>query len=176
LLSKGVDLNIKDLNGDTVIMKICKLNIVEKLVKYGAEIDAQNNAGETALMHAVKCINNVELIDFLINLGADPTIKDNKGNNLLIKSLEAGDFLFDAILELNSIDINEKNNKGYTALMMAIYNGQNRRARILLDKGANINLRSKDGLTAIDLAHKTNNDYIINYIKQKFTKKLNLGI
>jgi len=146
-------------------MDTCDLDIVKKLVKYGAKVNTKNNEGKTALMHAADCvIRPDELINFLISQGANPGVKDNKWNTLLIRSLEGASGAFETVLKLSGIGINEKNNKGYTALMIAIYNKHNGYAKALLDEGANIKLKSKDGLTAIDLAYKANNSYMLWYI------------
>lgn len=59
------------------------LKFIRFLVLHQARIDAKNKAGETALMRAAQCTASPILIDFLLELGADPTIQNNLKNNTL---------------------------------------------------------------------------------------------
>jgi ankyrin repeat protein len=59
--------------------------VLDVLIKAGAEVNAQADGGETALMEAAK-EGNEESASFLLNHGADPTIKDSKGRTALDKA------------------------------------------------------------------------------------------
>lgn len=49
----------------------------KKIIEYGASVNERSN-GMTPLMLAAR-YNNVELVNFLLEKGADATIKDDKG-------------------------------------------------------------------------------------------------
>ncbi len=55
------------------------VDIVKFLLSKGAKIDAQTKWGKTALMWASQ-YGRMAVVDVLTRAGADPTIKDNKGD------------------------------------------------------------------------------------------------
>ena len=55
------------------------------LLKYGADINSTDNDGRTALFYA-KVRNNHDLIEFLLNHGADTSVVDNEG--ISVKDLD----------------------------------------------------------------------------------------
>jgi ankyrin repeat protein len=54
------------------------LEAIDLLIDHGADIDVQNADGRTALMLAAQ-VGDEELIDYLLDYGADKLIKDNTG-------------------------------------------------------------------------------------------------
>jgi ankyrin repeat protein len=52
--------------------------IMERLLDAGADIDLQNDGGETALMYAAK-YGRKEALRILLARGANPAIRDNDG-------------------------------------------------------------------------------------------------
>jgi|LauGreDrversion4_2_1035121.scaffolds.fasta_scaffold801590_1 ankyrin repeat protein len=52
------------------------------LLKHGADINQRSSDGRTALMWAATK-NNCDMIQFLIDNGADPKLVDNQGLNVL---------------------------------------------------------------------------------------------
>ena len=59
------------------------LEIIKHLIKSGANLNAKDNDGKTALMYAVDGIESLDIVKLLINSGADVNIKDNDGENAL---------------------------------------------------------------------------------------------
>ena len=53
--------------------------VIELLVKHGADLDARDSDGRTPLMHAASCSKNADIIERLIHLGADLKAEDNHG-------------------------------------------------------------------------------------------------
>ena len=65
-----------------------KFDTIEMLIDCGADIDAQNSSGKTPLMISAQ-MGDEELIDFLIDYGADKSLRDNGSNtayDLALKS------------------------------------------------------------------------------------------
>ncbi len=56
---------------------------VQGAIQAGADVNAKDNCGVTALMHAAQDNNNPEVIKSLINAGADVNATDNEGNKAL---------------------------------------------------------------------------------------------
>lgn len=91
LLKYGADINSRDINGNTTFMRWVsglgyggkKATIIAKhLVKYGANIHTKNKKGVTPLMAAASS-NRLEVVQYLLDKGADHSAKDNDGNTAL---------------------------------------------------------------------------------------------
>tara|TARA_A200000159_G_C7134015_1_gene260159 strand:- start:23 stop:472 length:450 start_codon:yes stop_codon:yes gene_type:complete len=83
LLEKGVDVNQKDLSGNSALMGACFKGFIETvkiLIKHNVTIDSQNFTGSTALIYTAM-FKQKAIYDLLIKCGANPNIKDKKGNS-----------------------------------------------------------------------------------------------
>jgi ankyrin repeat protein len=63
--------------------------MVRVLLTHGADINAQDKSGLTALMEAV-IANSEETVSVLLDQGAEKTIKNNDGQTALDIALKAG--------------------------------------------------------------------------------------
>jgi ankyrin repeat protein len=87
LLNNGADPNAVASNGSrlTVINSAAasgNADLVKMLLREGANPDAQQEGGYTAL-HAAAQHNNVEMVKALLDAGADPSIQTNDGKRAL---------------------------------------------------------------------------------------------
>ena len=159
---------------------------IESLINAGADINAQDNTGNSVLMQAAKYNSNIKIIRALINLGADINIKNAKGqtaedfarknpNPLIQKTAGvlkwAGD-LDNALLNATAEDaspeavsalinlganVNTRNDKGETVLMTAAVNTSYPEViNILVNSGTDIDVKSDDYRTALMMAAKFN--------------------
>ena len=71
-------------NNTPLMLTACKnrIEMLNKLIKHGAHINAQNNLGETAL-HVSICNENVQTVMALLQAGADESITTIKGKTCL---------------------------------------------------------------------------------------------
>ena len=69
--------------------------------------------------------------------------------------------------------INCKDQFGWTPLMIAACAGALQTFKILLEKGADVNVKDKSGYTCISLAHKNNQSEIIDYINSFTSNSFN---
>ena len=67
------------------------------------------------------------------------------------------------------IDVNDTTNRGMTPLMYAAIYNQSEIAKLLLEKGANLNLKDKSGSTALDHAKTSGSNEVMEILKP--TKK-----
>lgn len=85
---KDHSIDVRDAKGNTLLISLAanahlaeddkaRLTLMECLMGYGADINAQNNAGYTALMEAIG--NSTTLVLELVDLGADPHKANNQG-------------------------------------------------------------------------------------------------
>jgi ankyrin repeat protein len=94
-LTKGVDVNQANEEGNTVLMSAAAVNrdtaVLAMLVSRSKNLNQANLKGETALAMAVRS-NSPEVVSYLLGKGADVKAVDKKGNNLgfyLIESYRA---------------------------------------------------------------------------------------
>lgn len=81
LLLRGVPVDSKDGNGNQILAIGCQNNkkrIVKLALRYGAEINAVNNSGNTALHFCTK-YGLPSLGRYLLDKGADPNVRNNEG-------------------------------------------------------------------------------------------------
>uniref|UniRef100_A0A914DN02 Major sperm protein n=1 Tax=Acrobeloides nanus TaxID=290746 RepID=A0A914DN02_9BILA len=161
LLEKGADLNRKDMNGSIALHYAAQNKndnklIVELLLKHGADIEHQNTEGETCLMTA-SSRNNIEVVCYLLEKGADSNIKDKYGRTALFYVVNENKLIVKLLLE-HGADIEHQNTKGVTCLMYASYNNRIEIVRYLLKKGADVNRKDKNGSTALHYAARNKND------------------
>jgi len=82
LISKSVDINAQNTNGETPIHFCCMSNNIHTaafLLERGADCNIQTELGETPLHYAVRT-GCIKLVRILMENGADPTIKSAEGS------------------------------------------------------------------------------------------------
>ncbi|MFQ3621603.1 MAG: ankyrin repeat domain-containing protein [Spirochaetales bacterium] len=88
LLSQGVEVNQRDLMGNTPLHKAVRYpEMVKLLLDKGADINAQNLLGETPLHIAIPYKETVEL---LLSRGADKGIKNFMGRTAIDYCMDRG--------------------------------------------------------------------------------------
>lgn len=91
--------------------------------------------------------SNIKIAKLLIDKGADLNISDRYGKTPLMLSLENKEF---AELIINrSVDLDIKDNNGDTALILCAFHGYFDVAKLLVEKGADIESTSKSKSTAL---------------------------
>jgi len=189
LLASGVDINEQTRFGTPLLTAarhqwpFAEQNASGHLVVIDGRLVFQDKA-------LIKEPNNA--VKILIEKGADPNTRDGEGRNgLMLMSMESrldkdvemtvearetaepklrwrrrdrlveviGETLLDA-----GCDINAADNKGRAPLMYAAIFERHSVVNLLLKRGANINLKDHDGLSALDWAKKSGNEEIIRLL------------
>jgi uncharacterized protein len=154
LIDRGADVNLPGQYERLPFVNALFRNmipVVEKLIEKGANINAKMGVnGDTALMTALR-YNNIYAFQKLLQMGADPTIRNNGGETILLVTRWETVFtpeLIDTFLA-RGVDINAQTHSGWTALMQAIDYGNLALASLLIDKGADVNKKDSQGRTAL---------------------------
>lgn len=161
LIESGEEINICDENGNTPLHAAVKYpELVELLLKFGINPNAQNNKGQTALHCAVED-GFKESCRALINHDSNLNMKDNQGEQTpLHYAAWCGDYEIADLLIRSGADINAKDIEGQTPLHAAVWGNIEphklinhiRTATRLIQAGANINAITYDELTPLALA------------------------
>ncbi len=130
--------------------KTATLEDVKKELKNGANVNAASDEDTTALMHAAIFNQNPEVIETLIDKGANVNAKNKDGSTALTKAaFNPNPEVIKTLID-EGADINAKNKDGYTALMqVALFNQNPELIKILINAGADVNAKNKYGYTAL---------------------------
>lgn len=113
--------------------------------------DTQADGRFTPLMRACK-EGRRDIVDELLTLGVDITVRNADGCNALWLACYHGDHgIIQRLLDAG-IDIDLQNGNGATCLMYVSSNSKADLVKLLLDNGANTALKNFDDFTARDLA------------------------
>jgi len=171
LLSKGVSPNTVDAKGNPMLnlaIKDKSTKVTELLINdKRTDVDLSNKYGETPLMIA-SIDGDLTLVKTLVlqkkamvnHIGWTPLhYACSKGN------LEVAQFLV-----TNGALVDSPSSGNTTPLMMAVQSGNEQLIKLLLDKGADIQLRNTNGLSAIDIADIYEKPWISEGLRARWQK------
>ena len=179
LLEGGADANLTGQDGQTALMEANSAAKVKLLVAHNAQLNTRDEQGETALIHAADR-SDVEVIEALLQAGADASVRDAKGATALMRALEEGPDYIAArseglpkrrlavarvLVAANAGDVNAQNQDGETLLMRAASLGDAEIVKLLLDKGADVNRTDVFGNTAAVFAYEKDHAAIQELLK-----------
>ncbi|CEF65443.1 BTB/POZ-like domain and FYVE zinc finger domain and Ankyrin repeat and Zinc finger, FYVE/PHD-type domain and BTB/POZ fold domain and BTB/POZ domain and Zinc finger, RING/FYVE/PHD-type domain and Zinc finger, FYVE-related domain and Ankyrin repeat-containing domain-containing protein [Strongyloides ratti] len=176
------DVNISNIDKITplevCLFEIKDLEICEKLVKKGANINSSNGMGQSLLHIAVmnmnieatkfitshngnvNILNNedeiLEILQYLVNETSNLSIQDNDNLDtvihLAVDKIEVLQKFSDYKVDLTIINYNKE-----SPLKKALINNHFHSGKLLIDLGSDINEKNEDGETLLVLALKTKN-------------------
>ena len=112
--------------------------MVRLLLEYNAEVNLQNEYSWTAFMIAI-FYGHIDIAKILIESGADIEIRDRKENRTIFMivshhgNIEMVEFLINEL----KVDINARDNNGWTAYMLARLEGHLKVVNLLESLGNN---------------------------------------
>ncbi|KAL6566556.1 hypothetical protein OROGR_002171 [Orobanche gracilis] len=146
-----LDLDERDENGFTAVMIAAAGGNVETfklLVNAGADLEIQNNYGETARTLAEKKKNTD---GFTKILSAYPYSNRSK-SSAIHRATRLGDLVLVGELVDEGCDVNALDGDGYTPLMLAAMSGDTKMCELLILSGAKCDVRNARDETAVSLA------------------------
>ncbi len=165
LIKDGVDVNSTMVDGTTPLIfavNANNYNLVDTLIRLDADTNAEDSHHKTALSTVVD-VDNVSMVRLLVKIGKadiykngvfdrvmsgpDSEVKDFLSTinmDSLIKAIQSSDVDgVEKALEDERIDVNIRDDIGYTPLMYAAARGNLQIIDLLLNKGARVDVVSK---------------------------------
>ena len=156
LLNAGADTNVSDKDSRTwlhyAVYGDCDKEVLQTIISHGADVNATRNGNVTALM--IACWRgNIDAINELLNVGADPNIADKYSCTWLHYAVY-GDCDKEVLQTIIShgADVNATRNGNVTALMIACRRGNIDGINELLNVGADPNIADKYSCTWLHYA------------------------
>ena len=122
---------------------------MDALLSAGADPNAADSGGETALIRAASCRYAQSALR-LLRSGADPNARNERGQTALI--LAPSDPVIVPALLAAGTEVNAQDTNGVSALMEAVRWGRIDKARILIGAGADLHLKDRSGRTPLHVA------------------------
>lgn len=179
-INKGVDVNQIDKDGNTALILASQRNSLEAITLFLKEtktINQTNKKGYTALTKALR--NEPKVVELLIKEGADVRLIDKKGYDLtyhLFKNYQKknqADFQEKLkLLSHKGLKVNSTQKDGSTLYHLAVENQNLDMLNLIKLYDIDINIKNKNGLTALQKAvMKGKNHKIIKYLLKNGANK-----
>ncbi|XP_067663616.1 serine/threonine-protein phosphatase 6 regulatory ankyrin repeat subunit A-like [Haliotis asinina] len=157
LLTDVEDVNSKNKSGKTALHHVSKgvfdigTRTISQLIAAGADVNAQDNDGNTPLMTSVTAGH----ISSLLGAGADVNSK-NKSGKTALHFFSENDYDFDTwtISQLIDVgaDVNAQDDDGNTPLHVCVQNNSYNKAMVLLQNPlSSVNMRNRHGQSVLSL-------------------------
>ena len=141
-------------------------NTVEHLIKLGCEFKKPGIANMTPLLRAIMK-GNYDVAKLFLENGADPNDMATSTMAPIHWAVVNNDSKY-LLLLLNygaNPNLAEKSKDKWTPLFDAIFWDRIENVKILIDNGANLKLKSKDGKTPLEYAEEKDSTECIDYLK-----------
>lgn len=170
LLDNGANINAKRWGFETALCRAVQFSdttTISLLVARGQDIHAKV-WGATPLLFAAR-MGNWDAVQWLAAHGAATNIADEDNNPVVVWAAVAGNAAAVTTLLQAKQNLNTAGTRtGMTPLMWAAYSEYDNPAIIqaFIDKGADINMKNKDGATALTWAMKKGNTATVALLKK----------
>ena len=139
LIQSGAEVNARNDNGGTALMFAAipgHLETMALLVEHGADVNAVGHFNWTALMVAASK-GHADGVRMLLRNGADPNVQDTYGWTPLMRAVYGNKrHAASALLENERLNLEARDERGATALHVAVERGRSALVAQLLARGA----------------------------------------
>ncbi len=172
LIQAGANLTIQNSQGAAIHSNSLEPAVLKLLLDRGVNVNLRNRQGLTPLhVHRFR----PDLVKLLLARKAQVNLRDAQGRTPLFDvNLEVARLLVAA-----NADLNIQDNLGRTPLHQAVLEEQSsfgpELVTLFLSKNARVDIKDKQGKTALDLARQLNKTQIVNLLEQHIAAKKSPG-
>jgi len=139
----------------------------KKHIKEGGNLNARTEAGESVLAYALKSRVDQDMLELLIENGADLFYSDDEGVSILDFAVTYNNMFMVKLLLEKGKDVNDITRKsGFTPLMAAVCYGRYEIFRVLLEAGSDTTAVERKGMTALNFAQKMRKKSMISLLEE----------
>lgn len=179
LIAKGADVLIRNKEEETPLhaavahmvagnSKI-QMDVFDLLLGNGAQVNAQDNGGRTAL-HWAAHLRDKEIAQWLIAKGADVNAKQTGDFAGITPLFWAENKDIATLLIVHGADSKAKAMNDYTPLHAAAGNNKKDIVELLITKGVDVNAKDKDGRTPLSYAVENKHNEIVELLRKHGAK------
>jgi ankyrin repeat protein len=168
----NINVDVRDETGTSLFMWICKnveLDLFERVINKGVQINDANEDGMTPIMFAAQS-GYIDAIMTLIKRKAYMNAQNKDGNTPLMLALKNGIESTTRLLRDNKSILDMRNNNGETPLIIAAENGMVESVHLLLEYKADKTIKNNKGRTALSLAQEKGYKKIIELLSKENPK------
>lgn len=149
---------------------------IKKYIKNGGDLTLTNDMGESVLVCALKEKCDMDTVMLLVENGADIFDFDDEGVSVFDIAITYDYIDFVKYIMNKGIDINKTTRRsGFRPLMTATCYGRVEIVKLLLENGADKEIKDLKGFTAIDFARKMNKKTILKLFEYDENSPKNMG-
>ncbi|XP_071085980.1 serine/threonine-protein phosphatase 6 regulatory ankyrin repeat subunit B-like [Haliotis cracherodii] len=177
LVSKGGLPSEIDKDGNNILLLACwggNVKIVKYIISHDdVDINGRGQSGRTPLM-AAAYRGNEKVVNLLVKEGADLTLFDDAGDNVLHSACQGGHVdVVRHVLKLGKVDINKQGQCSRTPLMVAARLGHKQIFHLLVTERADALTEDDDRNTILHLACEGRHIDIVKYVLSLDTVDIN---
>ena len=177
----GLDscINQNGLNPLLYALKIGSDEAVSFIMPRMDDFSYQEPGGLNAVFATIisDCSDRDKILEILFKRGQDPNqLHPNRGSSAFNVAIEFGDSTLLKVFIDNGADINLIDESGLSPLYNAIGLGENKSAKFLFNKGANVNVQSIYGNSALEVASVNNNFEMFQFLLENSNILINKKI
>ncbi|XP_048250653.1 serine/threonine-protein phosphatase 6 regulatory ankyrin repeat subunit B-like, partial [Haliotis rufescens] len=171
---------VMDDDGDTILHVACLGGHVDKvryvLLQMDVDINSRGKYGRTPLMEAAEK-GHRQVFDLLVRKGADVSLVDDDGNNILHVACLGGHVdIVKYVISKKVADINSRGQYWRTPLMMAAEKGHRQVFDLLVREGADVSLVDDDRNNILNVACIGGHVDIVKYVLSQKIADMNVTL
>ena len=151
------------------------LEIIDLLLRHGAQVDLQISGGNSALIVAAQNRQIKVAAKLVREYRVNIHLKNNSGWTALMMASQVGCTEIVKLLLDQGAEVDNQDNNEWTALIIASYYGNYEIVKLLLKFGANVNIKARNYETALILASQEKHIEIVELLIE-YGAKDDLGI
>ncbi|XP_048250451.1 ankyrin repeat domain-containing protein 50-like isoform X2 [Haliotis rufescens] len=177
LVTQGADVSVVDDDRNNILHVACLGGHVD-IVKYVlsqkvADINSRGKYGRTPVMVAAEK-GHSQVFDLLVTQGADVSLVDDKGNNILFVACLGGHVdIVKYVLSQKVADINSRGKYGRTPVMVAAEKGHSQVFDLLVTQGADVSAMDDDGNNILHVACLGGHVDVVKYVLSQKVADIN---